>query len=77
MMFFGPLMAMISGLYRRLGITPDYFNQYMVSYADGIMIRFMVVAAIWLIISVGFAVFARNMEKKRRRRYKSQEIEEE
>lgn len=77
MMLIGPLVAMISGFYKHLGITPDYFNAYMVSYADGIMIRFMVVAAVWLAISVGFAVFARNMEKKRRRRYKAQEIEEE
>ena len=77
MMLIGPLVAMISGVYRHLGITPAYFNEYMVSYADGIMLRFVVVAAVWLAISVGFAVFARNMEKKRRRRYKAQEIEEE
>ena len=77
MALIGPLVALISGFYKRLGITPDYFNDFMVSYINGILAQLLVTAAFWAVISVVFALLSRKMRKQRLRRYKKEELEEE
>jgi len=60
----GPVFVLIQGFYRRLGITPDYFNEFMVSYINGILLQFLVTAGVWLVITVCLALAAVGIERK-------------
>ena len=62
----GPVFVLIQGFYRRLGITPDYFNEFMVSYINGILLQFLVTAGAWIVITVCLAVLVLRLESKQK-----------
>lgn len=64
MVFLAPFIAFLNGFYNRLGITPDYFKVYMVTYIKGVLAQFMIVSQIWLLIAIILGVVVLLLRKK-------------
>ena len=64
MVFLAPFIAFLNGFYNRLGITPDYFKEYMVTYIKGVLAQFMIVSQIWLLIAIILGVVVLLLRKK-------------
>ena len=67
MCILGPLFILIWGGYRHLGITPFYFNNFMVAYINGILIQFFVTAAVWVVITAALTVVVMRLESRAER----------
>ena len=64
----GPLFVLIQGFYRHLGITPDYFNEFMVNYINGVIVQFFVAAAFWLVATAALTILVMGMERRGKKR---------
>lgn len=59
-----PAALLISGIYKKVQLSPEYFYQFVMSYLKGGLMMFLYFALVWAIISVLFMFLIKKMRFK-------------